>query len=422
MEELKTIYFLFITAEIVNVAIIRRMMCCFFHVPEKIKPNECTGYFLYYFFHLTAHLLKISMIPYLVGQTILLWAITFFYSSDLKSKVFASAYISAAVLFSDAVFQLLYGCSSQGFFAEDIGCCVWSCLASKLALLALIRFFAMRNNIDYFFRQTPLWCLLMTAAIPAASLYVLHVLADSSEKMTEYAALCVITLNGIALIFYFHTASYNKKDCCRKSVEKTVPIPENIRAASSCTDDLRIFRHDMINHFTVLEYHLENGNVKKSRDYLQKMMQLCGNQTDIRTGNPTADSILGRKIMEARQKEIDVYCDISAVGELSVPDFDLTCIFGNLLDNAIEASQKSPEKIIRIVLKRSGDLLIFRVKNTFQGNIIRKNGFLLTTKQDSGKHGIGLHSVDRTVRELNGSLDLHQEGEYFCAMVKIYTK
>ena len=53
-------FFLFVVAEIANVAVIRGMMRCFFDVSSKVTPKEYAGYFLYYVFHLAAHLMRIE--------------------------------------------------------------------------------------------------------------------------------------------------------------------------------------------------------------------------------------------------------------------------------------------------------------------------------------------------------------------------
>ena len=55
------------------------MMRCFFDVSSKVTPKEYAGYFLYYVFHLAAHLMRIETAAFFVGQAILLSAITFLY-------------------------------------------------------------------------------------------------------------------------------------------------------------------------------------------------------------------------------------------------------------------------------------------------------------------------------------------------------
>ena len=415
-------FFLFVVAEIANVAVIRGMMRCFFDVSSKVTPKEYAGYFLYYVFHLAAHLMRIETAAFFVGQAILLSAITFLYSSDLKSKFCTSLYISAAVLFSDFAFLILCGCGVRKPFPEDISCCLWACLASKLALLALVRLLTVRKRWNYSFRKIPGGYLMLITIIPAASLCLLSILMGSNApaQQTAGCVLCIMALNGAALSLYFHASAYYDEAVQQAGfAEKAISKAGYIRSVTASVNDLRIFRHDMANHFTVLDHYLKEGNAKKSLDYLQRMARQCRNQEDIKTGSSAVDGILGRKVLEAKQKGIRIFCDVSDLGELPVPDYDLTCILGNLLDNAIEAAQRTPDREIRIDFRRSGRQLIFSIRNTFQGIPFGRSGFPVTTKRDRRKHGIGLQSVARTVKKFNGTLELRQEGRYFCASVKI---
>ena len=163
-------------AELIGVVVIRKMMCCFFDAPFKVQPMEYMGYILYYIFHLMACFLKLNATTYLTGHMILLTAITFCYSSGLGTKFCAAFYTAAAVVFSDMVFLFLCGCTERGTH------CVWSCFASKLTLVALMRFFTSEKRRSYSFRAIPAGYILMIAGIPAASLYLLSILADSAYR------------------------------------------------------------------------------------------------------------------------------------------------------------------------------------------------------------------------------------------------
>ena len=67
-----------------------------------------------------------------------------------------------------------------------------------------------------------------------------------------------------------------------------------------------------------------------------------------------ADSILNYKIAEAEKRDIHVEYDVRIPDRLLLEDFDLTCILGNLLDDAIEAAEKTDEKIITFRLEYRG--------------------------------------------------------------------
>ena len=404
-------------AELIGVVVIRKMMCCFFDAPFKVQPMEYMGYILYYIFHLMACFLKLTATTYLTGHMILLTAITFCYSSGLGTKFCTAFYTAAAVVFSDMVFLFLCGCTERGTH------CVWSCFASKLTLVALMRFFTSEKRRSYSFRAIPAGYILMITGIPVASLYLLSILADSGVSAPHLigCSLCIMAVNGITLAFYFHTAAYYKEQT-QWEIFPGKSATGNTGPAAASINSLRIFRHDMVNHFSVLEYYLKEGNSEKGLDYLRKMNHLCENRVDFHTGSLVVDGILGNKVSAARQKGIHVSCDVCLSGGLFLPDFDLTCVLGNLLDNAVEAAQQAPDKEIRVSLRCSGKQLALDIRNTFEGSLCRGEDLLMTTKQDREMHGIGLQSVAQTVRKFNGSMELYQEGSYFCTAVKLYVK
>ena len=85
---------------------------------------------------------------------------------------------------------------------------------------------------------------------------------------------------------------------------------------------------------------------------------------------------------------------------------DICCILSNLLDNAIESAEKSSEKLLNIEFFSHADrnMLFIEIENSCDNEPNMKNGHLLTAKKDKSKHGIGLYSVEKTVKKYNGEL------------------
>ena len=104
---------------------------------------------------------------------------------------------------------------------------------------------------------------------------------------TADGGMCIMALNGAALSLYFHASAYYYDEAVQQAgfAEKAISKAGYIRSVTASVNDLRIFRHDMANHFTVLEHYLKEGNAKKSLDYLQRMARQCRNQEDIKTGS-----------------------------------------------------------------------------------------------------------------------------------------
>ena len=85
---------------------------------------------------------------------------------------------------------------------------------------------------------------------------------------------------------------------------------------------------------------------------------------------------------------------------------DICLILGNLLENAVEASQKADgKKYIKVRMKYDKNNLLIFVTNSYKGKLIKtKNQRLKSTKLDAGNHGVGLSSVYRATAKYNGTV------------------
>ena len=94
-------------------------------------------------------------------------------------------------------------------------------------------------------------------------------------------------------------------------------------------------------------------------------------------------------------------------------------VYGNLLDNAIEACRKVPEgkRFIRLENKYQSGKLLLVITNS---KTMEKNENLKTTKKDSYSHGRGILSVQRVADKYNGTAGFTDKGEVFEASVMLY--
>ena len=137
------------------------------------------------------------------------------------------------------------------------------------------------------------------------------------------------------------------------------------------------------------------------------------------TGNDILDIILKEKSEKAREKHIA----LSVTADLSDVDFieplDISTIFGNGLDNAIEASEKLPEEQRGILVKAG------KIQNFF--SILIENNCLQssnntkkrTTKSDDFLHGFGISNMRKAAEKYGGQLLTKCENEKFILKILI---
>ena len=86
--------------------------------------------------------------------------------------------------------------------------------------------------------------------------------------------------------------------------------------------------------------------------------------------------------------------------KLPILDEDLCVVLGNMLDNAIEASEKVTDRWINVSIGLRKNGLVIVVENSFDG-IIKKNihGNIISIKENKEHHGYGLKSIRKTVEK-----------------------
>lgn len=103
----------------------------------------------------------------------------------------------------------------------------------------------------------------------------------------------------------------------------------------------RRIRHDILHHVNTIRYLLANGQQQEATEYAGQL--LAENQRSSQLGqcdNPVIDAFLYGRVQEAKAQGITVETHIILPVELPVSNTDLVIVFGNLMDNAVEACAK----------------------------------------------------------------------------------
>ena len=136
----------------------------------------------------------------------------------------------------------------------------------------------------------------------------------------------------------------------------------------------------------------------------------------IETGSPLLNVLFTEKSLFCEQNRIELSCVIDG-GKLSfIEEGDLYCLFGNLLDNALEAVKDIEDegrRVIDIVVKAKDGLLLVQEENYFDGPLAFEDGLPVTTKGDRDYHGFGMRSIRLIARKYGGELSAFAKGDVF---------
>lgn len=147
---------------------------------------------------------------------------------------------------------------------------------------------------------------------------------------------------------------------------------------------------------------------KERETYLKKIEKSVQIYSAIvRTGNEILDTILTEKSLICENSGIHINCVADGSLLAFMNPVDLYTLFGNALDNAIEAVRKleSKEKrVIDIMLYERQSFLMLQIVNPMCGEVKFEDGLPLTTKAKNGYHGYGMKSMLHTIQKYEGHL------------------
>ena len=179
-------------------------------------------------------------------------------------------------------------------------------------------------------------------------------------------------------------------------------------------------KHDLKNKLTGLLYLVKQQDMEHLSEQIGFIFEEL-ERIDAKsyTKNQVVDSVLRIKMGVAKAEGIRTDVMIRIPQELALDYGDIGVLYGNLLDNAIEACMKLPEdeRYIRIENKFIEGNMLLLIQNT---KMRVKNEKLLTTKEDKYSHGRGIRSVRRVVEKYNGTIFFMDKGESFEVSAMIY--
>lgn len=147
---------------------------------------------------------------------------------------------------------------------------------------------------------------------------------------------------------------------------------------------------------------------KERETYLEKIEKSVQIYSAIvRTGNEILDTILTEKSLICENSGIHINCVADGSLLAFMNPVDLYTLFGNALDNAIEAVRKleSKEKrVVDIMLYERQSFLMLQIVNPMCGEVKFEDGLPLTTKAKNGYHGYGMKSMLHTIQKYEGHL------------------
>lgn len=230
------------------------------------------------------------------------------------------------------------------------------------------------------------------------------------------------------MVFYLIDDILKREVRIRKNeifLERAEHELEHYKNISQNYEEQRRREHEYTNQMAVIAQLAKNGQIEELNRYLKEyQIKTKRNLEYIDANHVIINAVLNAKYEEAKEKGIVFVVKVSDLSGLKIKDEDIALILSNLLNNAIEASEKCTNPVIKMkLIINEKKQVILSVINTLSIEPVVLNDQFLTSKTDNvKKHGIGIENVQRTVEKYGGSCAIDYDSAFFRFVIYIPDK
>lgn len=170
-------------------------------------------------------------------------------------------------------------------------------------------------------------------------------------------------------------------------------LSQHAESIAKANEEVRIIRHDIHHQLSAIAVMLNQGKIDDALQYLNTTdVALQQTKTPHWCENPILDAVFAAYFTKAAQLDIRIDANISIPKDLPLDAADLSTVFANALENAINAcAQLSPEtRYIRCKCLADPQFM-FKISNPYAGNVLFDENHLPISSQSG--HGIGTRSI-----------------------------
>lgn len=236
---------------------------------------------------------------------------------------------------------------------------------------------------------------------------------DVGTLTVSIARVCIATSCIISLFLQFSVLD-------RKEMQREIDTLQQLHKVEQRhyilfkenVDAINVKCHDLKHQISRISM---SGNAKDSViNEIENALMIYDSKT--KTGNEILDIVLTEKRLICANNGISFSCMVDGKHLSFMSDPDICSLFGNALDNAIEAAMRienPANRSIGMTVKTSRGFLSVRIRNRFDGNVLCDGELFRTSKGDAINHGYGLKSIKSIVQRYEGYFSVVIENNIF---------
>ncbi|OKZ80321.1 MAG: molecular chaperone Hsp90 [Clostridium sp. CAG:12237_41] len=337
-----------------------------------------------------------------VGKSVLFMLI---YMVILTAIDFMTAYFMALVLDTDAGYLL----NTQSL--KRVICIL---LSKSLLILIIVTLSKMlKRTLIFLKRYVVIMCIYSIFLL--VSLFVMVELNMNNGNPKTDLFLTIFFIASILielLMFYFVIKtgeSYEQRQKAELIEMKNRMLQKSLDETNQAFKLWKSSVHDYKHNIIALTQLADDGNIEEIKKYLKRENELMDRKMFyIQTGNSVVDAIVNTKQSFAEEKGITFVVNAKVPENCVVSELDMANILGNLIDNAIEASNSEEEPYIDVTMRQDKHFIVIKIINKYSREFSKR---LETTKHKRMFHGIGIGSVKNIVEKYEGEFSIDKQGK-----------
>ena len=344
------------------------------------------------------------------------------YAADWK-KILLHTLISAALIIISDLSTILINNSinilpekNEGIYEFVITAFSKMILFTICILIKLILQKDIKIQKSIWLLSVPLFSIILINGI--FMLFVISVYREPSMYNKDAASmnmisliLCFVSVMVInAVIFHVHdnyVETFKETERLKLLEQKKKLDYEYYKVLQNNYNESRIIIHDFKHHIDVLRALSESEDNDAVKKYLVSLNNTNTAPETKMTGNRIVDIIIHHKWEQCSKQGIKFIFHTNNIDFDFMEESDICCILSNLLDNCTESAVKSKEKLVKLEFfsNDDDDLYFIETENSCDTAPTKLYGRFITSKKDTNRHGIGLLSIEKTVKKYNGGME-----------------
>ena len=372
-------------------------------------------YAAYYVVNSLLYLTYHSSVVNIATNVIPIFLITFLYKAKIGKRIFVTVLIYAIAMFVES--SLFALCKILSFnsvivysgFAPDIMMFFIAMLAQAI-LKGKFKTLSSVRAIYY----------IVIVFVPVGSIVIGYFTLGEWDLKTVIVAAILLVINF--LVFYFFdeisTAYKYRYEASLLQRQNEIQLANYTEISRNYQESQKII-HDIKKHLYTMSQ-LANIDREKADNY----RKIIENSIDslvfgFNCTNQILSIVMSQKISVAESENIKVKTDVEDLSLDFIDDIDITAIFANLWDNAIEACALTSvnERFIDFSMSQVNGFIIINIQNSCDNDPVSKNGRFVSTKKNH--KGIGLSIVSTAVEKYNGLFITDYQNNTFTVEITI---